>query len=122
VLLPHVVGSADTVMMNATSWQNLADHTQNLVAFGGLPLKNSAVSPGGTHIHEMRGWLETLHARGAHIFSISPLEDDIADSVGAEWIAPRPGTDVALMLGLAHVLITESLLDEQFLERYCVGY
>ena len=32
-----------------------------------------------------------------------------------------PGTDTAVMLALAHVLVTEGLHDTEFLDRYCVG-
>src|SRR5262249_57108015 len=37
-------------------------------------------------------------------------------------LAPRPGTDAALMLALAHVLDAEDLADTAFLDRYTVGY
>ncbi len=32
-----------------------------------------------------------------------------------EWVAPRPGTDVALALGMIHVVITEGLMDEPYM-------
>ncbi len=34
----------------------------------------------------------------------------------------RPGTDAALVNGLAYVMITENLVDQEFLDKYCVGY
>ncbi len=34
----------------------------------------------------------------------------------------RPNTDTAIMLALAHVLITENLHDKAFLDRYTVGF
>lgn len=34
----------------------------------------------------------------------------------------RPGTDAALVNGLAYVMITENLVDQAFLDKYCVGY
>src|SRR5439155_14368113 len=34
----------------------------------------------------------------------------------------RPGTDVALMLGIAYTLVTEGRHDRAFLNRFCVGY
>ncbi len=46
VLLPHVVGSVDDVMMGATSWESVAEHTDLFVAFGGLPAKNVVRLPG----------------------------------------------------------------------------
>ncbi len=38
-----------------------------------------------------------------------------------EWYPIRPGTDMALMLALAHVLIAEELYDEQFVAERCSG-
>lgn len=34
----------------------------------------------------------------------------------------RPGTDAALVNGLAYVMISENLVDQAFLDKYCVGY
>src|SRR5439155_4148386 len=39
-----------------------------------------------------------------------------------EWLAIAPGTDIAVMLALAHTLVSEGLHDRAFLARYCVGY
>ena len=50
------------------------------------------------------------------------MKNDTADFLRAEWLTPRPNTDVALMLGLAHTLVTEGLADNEFLTRYCVGF
>jgi anaerobic selenocysteine-containing dehydrogenase len=38
------------------------------------------------------------------------------------WLAPRPGTESALALGLAHVMIREKLVDPSFLSNYTHGY
>lgn len=38
------------------------------------------------------------------------------------WIAPKPGTDCALALGLLHVLIDEDLVDHEFVDAWCHGY
>ena len=43
-------------------------------------------------------------------------------AIEADWHAIRPGTDVAMMLGIAHTLMSEDLHDRAFLDRYCVGY
>lgn len=39
-----------------------------------------------------------------------------------QWIPIRPGTDAALVEGIAYVLITENLVDQPFLDKYCQGY
>src|SRR5690606_17930803 len=52
----------------------------------------------------------------------SPIRDDLADSVEAEWYPVSPGSDVALMLAMAYTLITGNHHDREFLDRYCVGF
>jgi biotin/methionine sulfoxide reductase len=42
--------------------------------------------------------------------------------IEAVWHPIRPGTDVALMRGIAHTLVTEGLHDRAFLDRFCIGY
>jgi anaerobic selenocysteine-containing dehydrogenase len=39
-----------------------------------------------------------------------------------EWIPIRPGTDAALALGMAHVIISSGLVDRDFVENYSFGY
>ena len=38
------------------------------------------------------------------------------------WLAPRPGTDCALALGFLNVIITEDLVDHEFVDEWCHGY
>src|SRR6204780_1613024 len=122
VLLPHVVGDAGLVMEGATAWSVIAEHTGLVVAFGGLSPKNSAVAAGGIGRHTTAATLAAAVARGCRLVSVSPLRTDIDARLGAEWIAPAPGTDAALMLALAPVLDAEGLADRCFLDRYTVGY
>ncbi|WP_311044493.1 molybdopterin-dependent oxidoreductase [Rhizobium sp. NZLR11] len=53
------------------------------------------------------------------IVNISPFRQDIDGS--SDWIPIRPNTDVALMLSLIHVLVTENLHDRAYLEKFCTG-
>ncbi|MBL1073681.1 molybdopterin guanine dinucleotide-containing S/N-oxide reductase [Nocardia sp. 2] len=122
VLLPHVLADMGTIMARATTKSVLAQHSRLIVAFGGLSPKNSAVSPGGVSRHNTRGWIEAAQANGCRFITISPLRDDIPGEAQAEWIAPRPGSDAALMLALAQVLDAEGLADNTFLDAYTVGY
>ena len=121
VLLPHVVGSAGVVFRKATSWTMVARHTELLVAFGGIPIKNTFVAPGGMARHGIRHHLADGRRRGMEIAVFSPLRDDVVAEAEARWYPLVPLSDVAVMLALAHVLITEGLHDAQFLERYCHG-
>ncbi len=121
VLLPHLVGSSATVFRRATAWDVIARHTDLMVAFGGLPLKNTFVAPGGNARHHLRQHLDAAHRRGMQIAHFSPLRDDVVPEAQARWYPLAPLSDVAVMLGLAHTLVSEGLHDAAFLERYCHG-
>jgi biotin/methionine sulfoxide reductase len=120
VIMPRVVGKFDDLFERSTEWEVIVEHTDLLVCFGGLPLKNTAINDGGTTAHPARDALRRFRDRGGRIVSFSPLRDDVEGEY--EWHAPVPGTDVAIMLALAHVLATESLVDRHFLSTYCTGY
>jgi biotin/methionine sulfoxide reductase len=122
VVLPHVIGSQEAAGRENVSWHELATETDVVLAFGGLPLKNTSVSSGGTSQHIARDHLLAAHRRGTQFHLISPLLDDLPDAVEADWHPIRPGTDVALMLGIAHTLMAEGLHDRVFLDRFCTGY
>ncbi len=123
VIVPHVVGhSYDWVQREATSLGVVARHTQLLVTFGGIPLKNAQIQSGGQGRHVVRGHLREARANGCRMVSFSPLRDDMADELDAEWVALRPNSDTAVLLALAHTLIEESLADRAFIDRYTVGF
>ncbi|MCR9125572.1 MAG: molybdopterin guanine dinucleotide-containing S/N-oxide reductase [Rhodobacteraceae bacterium] len=122
VIVPHVLGSFRGHLERTTSWRSVAENADLLVAFGGVPLKNGQISQGGLGAHVQRSGVAAAHAAGVRFVNISPLRSDVMAAVGAEWIAPRPSTDAAMMLGLAHVLLNEDLHDQAFLDRYCVGF
>lgn len=122
VLLPHVVGSADQVMMRATTWRSIVEHTQLIVAFGGLPARNAYVATGGVSRHQTKHYLQVVRDRGTRFVLVSPIRDDIAAEAEAQWLPIRPGADVAFMLSLCHTLLSEGRHDEHFLTRYCVGF
>jgi biotin/methionine sulfoxide reductase len=122
LLVPHIVGNNQSVQGPLTSWSVIAEHTKLLVCFGGVPLKNTQINHGGMPEHDDRGWQRRLTEAGVEVVCISPLRDDVGGLAKAEWIAPRPNTDTALMLGVAHTLVAEGLHDEAFLARYAHGF
>jgi biotin/methionine sulfoxide reductase len=122
VIVPHIVGSMEPVSGALTSWPTIAKHTRLMVLFGGMAPKNSEVNNGGVGRHEAGDWLARLRQAGVACVNISPMRDDVADALGAEWLPLRPNTDVAFMLGLAHTLIAENLHDRAFLDTYTVGF
>jgi len=59
---------------------------------------------------------------GARVIAIDPRYHDTAATVADEWIPIRPGTDTAMMVAMANVMIRENLHDQTFLDRYTVGF
>ncbi|MFC7538690.1 hypothetical protein ACFQU2_03485 [Siccirubricoccus deserti] len=104
VILPHVVGPTEDVSRRNVSWEAVAAHSEVVLAFGGMALKNSMVGGGGISRHIERDAMRTAAARGCEFILVGPLRDDMPADAGAEWLSIIPNTDTALMLALAHTL------------------
>jgi anaerobic selenocysteine-containing dehydrogenase len=59
-------------------------------------------------------------ARGTKVVVIDPLKTYTAEKAD-EWIGLRPGTDGALALGMAHVIMEEGLYDTAFADDWTHG-
>ena len=121
VILHHVLGDSWRFLIGPTSWPVITKHTQCFVAFGGLPLKNTQVSAGGMLSHDQQQHMVDAKNAGVAFYNISPIKTDVAESLDARWIAARPNTDVAIMLGVAFDLISNDHHDRAFLQHYCEG-
>jgi biotin/methionine sulfoxide reductase len=121
VILPRILGLPDP-FTGGTTWPSILENARLVVAFGGMALKNNAVSGGGVTRHRGPARLREAQRRGIEFVLFSPLEDDLPDFLDVTRHAPRPGTDTAIMLALTHCLIAEDLHDAAFLERYCAGF
>lgn len=68
-------------------------------------------------------WRPILEARknGASIVSIDPIRTRTA--AASDWhLAPIPGSDAALALGLLHVVLSEGKEDRQFIDERTIGW
>jgi anaerobic selenocysteine-containing dehydrogenase len=65
--------------------------------------------------------IEQARQRGAEVVVIDPIRTITADSAD-RFIQPVPGTDVALMLAMMHVLIRDDLIDHDYVSRHAVGF
>jgi len=73
-----------------------------------------------TNLH---GWhfVQKAREKGAKVVVIDPVSTRTAKQ--ADWhIRIRPGTDAALALGLMNVIIAEGLVDQDYVDRYTLGY
>ena len=122
VLLPHILGGYDDVTRRNVAWDDIVKYTDIVLAFGGMASKNSRVASGGISEHIERKAMEQAHARGTKFILVSPQRTDLPEKTEAEWLAPIPGTDTALMLAIAHTLVAEDLHDKAFLASHCAGW
>ena len=77
-------------------------------------------NPISTAPHFMPFLRQAQHA-GCHVVVIDPHRTQTA--AGADWhLAPRPGSDGALALGLAHVLVAEGMHNEDWLNEHTIGW
>ncbi|MDR7329848.1 DMSO/selenate family reductase complex A subunit [Corynebacterium guangdongense] len=87
------------------------------VMFGNNPLETRMSGGGETMVTQ-----KIKQDHGVKTIVIDPRYSETAVGLGDEWVALRPGTDAALVAGIAHVLIEENLHDQEFLDTYCVGF
>ncbi|MEI2386895.1 trimethylamine-N-oxide reductase TorA [Breoghania sp. JC706] len=120
VIMPHVVGGLE-VYSQQTSWPLLIDNTDTLVFWAADPVKTCQIDwliPD----HGVYDYLKAYKATGKKVICIDPFHSETAKMMDAEWLAPKPQTDVALMLGIAHTLYSEGLHDQEFLSTYTYGF
>ena len=122
VIVPHVLGDFRGFIYNQTSWESIISEGSLFVGFGGVPLKNGQINQGGTGRHIQKERLLEAKQAGIDFINISPLQEDILADIDAEWMAIRPNTDTALILGLCYVLLEEGLHNTDFLARHCTGF
>jgi len=122
VISPHVIGFNLLRDGELADYQDIAEHSDLVLAFGGFCQHNNQVVPGGVGDHREQQVLQSLVDRNVELINISPMRDDMPDFISAEWFTLRPSSDVALMLALAYDMEVRGRVDQDFLERYTTGY
>lgn len=73
-----------------------------------------------TNLHHWP-FVAEAQANGGKVVVIDPQRTRAAKK--ADWhLQPRPGTDAALILGMMQVMITEDLLDHDYIANHTVGF
>ncbi|HBZ8831680.1 TPA: molybdopterin-dependent oxidoreductase, partial [Citrobacter freundii] len=122
VIMPYVVGSVE-VYEQQTTWPMVLEHSQVVVLWGMNPLNTLKIAWSSTDEQGIE-YFNLLKKSGKSVIAIDPMRSETIEFFGdnATWIAPHMGTDVAMMLGIAHTLVKKNLHDKAFLEKYTTGY
>jgi len=113
-----ICGAAAAMAVNATlgarqspAYEDV-EHSRLIIIWGHNPVSTAP--------HFMP-FLRKAQRNGCQLVVIDPRRTRTA--AGADWhIMPKPGSDGALALGLAHILVREGLHDEAWLESHTVGW
>lgn len=73
----------------------------------------------GTNIH-LWPFLQEARRNGARLVVIDPVKTRTA-AVADQWLPIQPGTDLALALGMLHVIFRDGLEDRTYIERHTTG-
>ena len=71
---------------------------------------------------ETRGYLTQAKETGAKIICVDPRFTESAATWAESWIPIRPGTDAAMLIAMAYVIIEQEVQDQDFLNTYTVGF
>ena len=121
-IMPHVVGGNE-VYQQQTSWPLVLEHTDVVVLWSANPLNTLKIAWNASDEQGIP-YFEQLRNSGKRLICIDPMRSETVDFFGEtmEWIAPHMGTDVAMMLGIAHTLVENDWHDVEFLQRCTTGY
>ena len=67
-------------------------------------------------------YLAQAKEKGIKIVSIDPRFTDTTGIFADEWIPIVPGSDTAMLIAMAFVLIKDDLYDREFLKKYTIGF
>ncbi|MFZ7324968.1 trimethylamine-N-oxide reductase TorA [Avibacterium avium] len=120
VIMPHVLGTIE-VYEQQTSWETILESSEIVVLWSANPLTTLRIAWTSTD-QEGLAYFKKLKESGKRIICIDPVRSESCEFLGAEWIPINTATDVPLMLGIAHTLVSEDKHDKAFLKKYTSGY
>jgi anaerobic selenocysteine-containing dehydrogenase len=103
------LGLTGTLQTNTK--EDMAANARTIVLWGATLASQPDLAP---HLIEAR-------KRGASILQIDTRRTEASRHVDEVFLVP-PGSDAALALALAHVIVQEGLQDQEFIDKYTLGF
>jgi molybdopterin guanine dinucleotide-containing S/N-oxide reductase-like protein len=111
---PHVIGMG----YPTHSMKDILENGKLVVFWGTDPINTTRTADGnGQHAK----WVKELRRNGVKVITIDAISTETAEA-SDQWIAPRPGSDGAMMAAIANVMIAEDLYDKDFIDQYTLGF
>ena len=71
---------------------------------------------------ETRYYLRQAKKKGTTIVCVDPRYTDSAAAFASRWLPIRPGTDAAMLVAMAYVVLQKGLQAQHFLDTYTIGF
>ncbi|MFV0450584.1 MAG: molybdopterin guanine dinucleotide-containing S/N-oxide reductase [Vibrio sp.] len=122
IIMPHVVGSIE-VYEQQTAYPVILESSDVVVLWGMNPINTLKIAWSSTDCAGLE-FFHQLKKSGKTVIAIDPMRSETVEFFGEaiQWVAPRPMTDVAMMMGIAHSLVKKGKHDTAFLNKYTIGY
>ena len=122
--LPHVTGSIDPTHA-PTRWEGVVKEAKTIVFWGTNPVVSNKIAT-SVPMHNSYAYYEIMKDKfkkgEMKIYSVDVYRNETAEYFGAHYLAVRPCTDTAMLIGLCDYLYENGLYDKEFIERYTVGF
>lgn len=120
VIMPHVLGTLE-VYEQQTSWPLVLEHSDVVVIWGANPMATLKIAWTSSDENGFK-YFEELKKSGKKIICIDPYKTETCEYLNAQWVAPIPNTDVAMMMGMMHTLLESKKFNQEFLDEYTEGF
>lgn len=101
-------------LSNGNSRDDLVN--SKLILLWGLNPATSIYSTNTMH------WIMMAKAAGARVIVLDPRYTNTAAIAADQWVPVKPGMDTAVMAGMAYVMMDEGLHDQEFVQKFTVGF
>ena len=117
---PVIVGDMEVYSVQ-TAHEQIIEHTKVIILWGADLYKTNRVGYSVPN-HRNIDYYEEYKKAGIKVISIDPIYTMSAQEFKAQWIQIRPGSDVALMMGMMNYLYKSKKYDAKFIEKYTHGF